>query len=129
MAATRNDVRVRDEVEYTSDRPVYMPATDIIETEDKVLIYANMPGVVEKDIEVSLEDKVLSIAGSQLVAEPEGYEQIGAGPTAGVFKRTFKLNTDIDRDKITAETKNGVLKLVLPKSEAVKPHRIAVKAG
>ena len=115
--------------EEAFDRPVYIPETDIYEDNDYIYVVSNLPGVPEKDIEVSLDNKVLSFSGAQQERIKEGYEKIGRGETVGLFKRSFKMDADINTDKITAQIKDGVLKILLPKSDDVKPRKIKVKAG
>lgn len=112
--------------EPTRDLPVYIPAADIYEKPDAILVMCDMPGVDEKHIEVSLEDDVLTLAGEQLIAEPQGYERIYRSRRPGLFRRSFTLHSEIDRTKINARVKQGVLSLVLPKSKKAQPKKIAV---
>lgn len=119
----------KQEVETTFDKPIYIPETDIYEEEDHIFVIANIPGVDEKAIDISLDNKVLTFTATQQDHNMKGYEQIGISEPTGVFKRSFSIETDIDQDKITAEVKDGVLKIKLPKAEALKPHKITVKAG
>lgn len=123
------EVNMNSVAEEAFDKPVYIPETDIYEDSDNIFVISNIPGVSQKDIDVSLENKVLSFCGTQQERLKEGYEQVGASESAGVFKRSFKIETDIDQGKISALVKNGVLQITLPKAEALKPRQIIVKAG
>jgi len=115
--------------ELAQDRPVYVPATDIHEKPDALLVVCDMPGVDEKRVDVSLEDDVLTITGEQDARAPERHEALHQGYGTGVFRRSFTLTADIDTARIEAKLAHGVLRVVLPKSERAKPRRIAVQAG
>lgn len=115
--------------EEAFDRPMYIPETDIYEDIDSIYVVANIPGVPEDGVEVSLDNKVLSFSGVQQERIKEGYERVGYGESVGLFKRSFKIEADIDTNAISAEIKDGVLKILLPKSEEIKPRTIEVKAG
>ncbi|WP_375565822.1 Hsp20/alpha crystallin family protein [Oceaniradius stylonematis] len=121
------------EIEPTSGngtrRPLYRPATDIFETDDHVVLVADMPGVGPDDIDVTLERRVLTIRGQAHPPAPEGYRQAYGEYSTGDYERVFTLSDDIDQDDIRASTTNGVLRLELPKAASAKPKRIEVKAA
>lgn len=106
----------------------YSPRVDIIETEGELLLLADLPGVKESDVDIRFENGELTLharrAAASIPAEPLLWES-----QAGDFFRTFRITERIDASKISADLKNGVLTLHLPKVEAVKPRKIAVKAG
>lgn len=110
-------------------RAVHRPATDIFETDDQVVLVADMPGVGPGDVEVTLERRVLTIRGYANPAAPEGYRQVYGEYGTGDYERVFTLTEDIDQDDIRATTGNGVLRLELPKAASAKPRRIEVKAA
>lgn len=114
-------------VELTQDRPVFLPPTDIYEREDAVLVVCDMPGVDDKHVDVMLEDDVLTLTGSQEAQEPSPHELLYRGHWPGVFRRSFTLTTEVDRAKIKARIRHGVLEVVLPKAEAAQPKRIKVE--
>lgn len=118
-----------DKPEMTRNDPVYSPATDIYEKDDAVLVLCDMPGVDEKDVEVTLEDGVLSINGRQSLPEPEQAELLYRGFQPGLFHREFSVTSEIAHDKIVARLTHGVLNITLPKAEAAKPRRITVQTG
>jgi len=114
-------------VERTSSRPVFVPPTDIYETEDSIVLLADMPGVDEKSVDIRLEKGALTIMGQ---VEPEEYED--ARPQyveyrVGDYERAFTLSDEVDSEGISASLKDGVLRLELKKKEEVKPRRITVK--
>jgi HSP20 family molecular chaperone IbpA len=116
-------------VEMTQDRPVYVPSADIYEDGNAVTVYADMPGVNEKNVDITLEDDVLTIIGHQDAQGPDNMELVYQGYTPGIYRRSFTLGVAVDRKKISAKIKNGVLTLVLPKAAEAKPRKISVSAG
>ncbi|HHJ17426.1 MAG TPA: Hsp20/alpha crystallin family protein [Gammaproteobacteria bacterium] len=110
----------------TSD---WVPAVDIKEEDDRFVIHADVPGVDPKDIEVNMEDGVLSIKGerqSETTDEREGYKRVER--VRGSFFRRFSLPDTANADAISARSKNGVLEVVIPKQEKVLPKRIQVES-
>lgn len=117
------------ETERTTARKVFIPRVDICETKDAIVLLADVPGVDEKSIDITLEKSVLTLLGR---VEPETHEGYRAGHVeyeAGDYERAFTLSDEIDRDRIEASVKNGVLKLTLPKAEPVKLRKINVKSA
>ncbi|RLB42278.1 MAG: Hsp20/alpha crystallin family protein [Deltaproteobacteria bacterium] len=114
--------------ETTQTRPVFVPAVDIYETDDSLVLLADMPGVSNEGVEIHLEDNELTIRG-KVGEEPAQWNPIYTEYRSGDYYRSFTLSSVIDQDKIEATMKNGVLKVVLPKAEAAKPRKIEVKAG
>jgi len=105
----------------------WAPAVDIKEDTDKFVIQADIPGVKPEDIEISMEAGVLTVKGekkSEAKTEKEGYKRVER--TFGSFYRRFSLPDSANGDAINASCKNGVLEIVIPKREAVKPRRINV---
>jgi len=115
--------------EMTQDRPVYIPTADIYESEHDITVYADMPGVNDKNVNITMEDDVLTLIGHQNDDASDDMELLYRGYRPGIFRRTFTLGTAINRQKIDAKIKNGVLTLTLPKSEEAKPRKITVNAG
>lgn len=110
-------------------RTVYRPATDIFETDDSVVVEAEMPGVSRDNIDITLENRVLTIRGEAVVHERQGWRPVYGEYGEGDYERVFTLSEDIDREKIDASFRNGVLRLELPKAESVKSRKISVKAA
>jgi HSP20 family protein len=106
----------------------WMPSVDIQEEDDKFIINADIPGVDPKDIEVSMDQGMLSIQGERKTeskTEKNGYRR--AECSYGLFNRRFSLPMSANPDKITAKGKNGVLQISIEKRETTKPKRIQVK--
>jgi len=115
-------------VERTRDNPAYTPRFDILENEDELVLYGDLPGVDPKDLDIRFENRELTVFGkvAPRLSQCRGlYTEYGVGD----FHRTFAVGEMIDSDKISAELANGVLTVHLPKAEAVKPRRINVKSG
>jgi len=109
------------------DRDHFSPAADVRETKEGYAIDLDLPGLTEKDVEVMLEGRHLTIRGerkpvaeAQFVRRERGF---------GFFERIFRLPDDVDNERIEAKAKDGVLTLHLPKAEASKPRSISVVNG
>lgn len=106
------------------------PAVDIFETDNNVVIKAELPGMNAKDIDVKLENNVLMLKGErhfEKETKEENYHRVER--EYGVFSRSFSLPTAVNGDKVTAEYKDGVLTILLPKKEEVKPKPIKIAAA
>lgn len=123
------EIAKQDEKNIEKTRELYeaMPAVDIYENEDEILVHADMPGVVKENISVDIDNGTLSISGvRQLKTEgPATYEEFSDVE----YVRSFSVPQTIDVEKVEAELKNGVLRLHLPKSEAAKPRQIEIKTA
>lgn len=108
-------------------RPLFQPRTDIYETEDGVVVLADMPGVAADGVDITLERRLLTIRGRAPAPEHDRYRQIHAEYGVGDYERSFTVSEDIDRDRIKATQKDGVLILMLPKAEQAKAKKIAVQ--
>ena len=115
-------------VERTHDRPIYAPRVDVIETEDALEILADMPGVTKGSVEVTLEQRVLSIRGRADLALPEELAPLYLEYRPGDYERAFTLSDAVDPAGIEARVKDGVLQLRLPKAGPAKRQRVEVKA-
>lgn len=109
--------------------PVVKPAVNLYEREHEVVITADMPGVSEKDVDITVEKHVLTLTGKSTWTEPEECEQRYREFARVEFRRVFSLTSDLDAENIKAVMKNGVLTVTVPKSEPAKPRRIAVQAA
>lgn len=107
---------------------VFIPAVDIFETPEALVLVADMPGVSGDKITLDLKENLLKITGE--VGPPPDKEIILAQEYAiGDYHREFQVGDLIDKNKIEATVKNGVLTLTLPKAEKAKPRRIEVQSG
>lgn len=113
--------------EPDSGRP-WSPAVDIFETDNELVLQADLPDVEQKDIDVRVENQTLTISGERKFekdAGTKGYHRIER--SYGKFTRSFAVPPVFDTENITAEYKNGVLRVALPKKEAAKPRQIKVE--
>lgn len=134
MAETVTEVQKKEadtpqQGERTRQRMVYTPSVDIIERKDDIVVMADMPGSDEKSVDITLEKNVLTIYGKVESEIPKNHRLYMSEYGVGDYHRVFNLTNEIDRDKIQATVKNGVLKLILPKAETVKTKKIEVKAA
>lgn len=107
----------------------FTPRVDIYESKDSLSLLADMPGVDEKTVDVELEKNILTITGRVEGQAVHDATMLYSEYETGDYERVFTLSDEIDRDKIVATVKNGVLSLCLPKAEKVKPKKIAIKAA
>jgi HSP20 family protein len=126
--AERVPVAQPEGAERTRDRPVYVPQVDIVETEDALEIFADMPGVTRDTAEVTLEQRVLRIHGRAEVPLPEGLAPLYLEYQPGDYERAFTLSGAVDPSGIEARVRAGVLHLKLPKAGPAKQQRIEIRA-
>jgi HSP20 family molecular chaperone IbpA len=107
----------------------FVPRVDIYETKESIFLIADMPGVDEKTVEVELEKNILTITGWTDEGKIKDHSLLFSEYETGDYERSFTLSDEIDREKINASVKQGVLLLELPKAEKVKPKKIAIKAA
>ena len=116
-------------VERTRARKAYVPRADIFETKDAVVVVADMPGVDENSIDITLEKGVLSINGFVEQDQADNYSLAYAEYEVGDYFRRFTLSNEVDQENIQASVKNGVLRLHLPKAGPAQAKKISVKAA
>jgi HSP20 family molecular chaperone IbpA len=113
-------------VERTRGGLTYSPRIDIWETDNELVLYADLPGVAPEDVDIQFENRELRIHG-KVAPRHEKIQFLYGEYGIGDFYRTFTIGEAVDTEKISAELHHGVLVLHLPKTEAVKPRRIEVK--
>lgn len=113
-------------LERTRAGATYTPRFDILENENELLLLGDLPGVAKEDLDLRFEKNELAIYG-KAPPRQENVEYLYSEYGVGDFYRAFTIGEAIDAANISAELKNGVLTIHLPKTEAVKPRRIAVK--
>ncbi|MBF0205918.1 MAG: Hsp20/alpha crystallin family protein [Oligoflexia bacterium] len=125
------EVKDKKELEITSEKTysckVYVPDTDIYENDKEIILAVDIPGVNKNDVKIQLENSILSIDAK---VRPQDYDKLRplySEYNVGHFYREFRMGEMIEKDKIDASVKNGVLKLTLPKIEKLKPKQIAVR--
>jgi HSP20 family molecular chaperone IbpA len=129
MEVEKEEVTAAEGTERTRECACFVPRADIYEVEDQIVIVADVPGVDESSVEITLEKNILTINAFIEPVEMEGFTPVFAEYEVGDYQRSFKLSNEIDSDKIKATIKDGVLRLYLPKAAAAQARKISVKAG
>jgi HSP20 family protein len=129
LEAEKQEVTTVEGTERTHTRRVYVPRVDIYETDEAITMLADMPGVDEKAVDITLDKNVLTINGEVETARPDTYSLAYAEYEVGDYTRSFTLSNEIDQDKIEAGVKNGVLRLTLPKAGPAQTRKITIKVG
>jgi len=130
--ATQQEVQVQQKREVekkqesTIPARVFVPAADIFETEQALTVILEMPGVSKDSVDVSVETDVLTIEGRVDFSNYDGLQPLYTEYNVGNYARSFQLSSKIEQDRISAELKDGVMMLVLPKAEKAKPRKINV---
>jgi HSP20 family protein len=132
MAHEQKDIERRESMPERMEgrEPLLIPATDIYEREDALVIMADMPGADESTVDLNIDRNVLTVRGHCACEAPVDhdctYSEYSCG---GQYERSFTLSGQIDTGRIEATVRDGVLKVILPKAEEAKPRRIEVKGG
>ena len=130
MAETTVPTTTHEEsaVPATRDESRYLvPPVDIYETEDQLTVIADLPGVSKENVDIRVENNVLTIKGA--VDRESPGESLYREFDLARYYRQFQLSDEVDVEKISAECKNGVLTIVLPKRESSKPKQVEVKVA
>ena len=120
-ATGEKSLATRDETRYL------VPPVDIFETNEALTVVVDLPGVGKDNVDVRVEESVLTIKG-KADYEPPSNPLLGEFNLHGYY-RQFQLSDEVDQSRISAESKNGVLTILLPKAEKSKPRQIKVKLG
>ena len=108
----------------------FMPSFDVKETPDAYQFRADLPGILEAELEISLKGSRLTVAGKRDEESMKEGERIHLSERShGSFSRTFTLPEDVEGEKVVAELRNGVLTLMVPKRPEVRPRKINVSLG
>ncbi|GAB61041.1 MAG: Hsp20/alpha crystallin family protein [Candidatus Jettenia sp.] len=109
---------------------MWLPPIDLSETNDKITVKAEIPGIDPKDIDISIQENTLFLKGEKREEKEEkGKNYYRIERQYGSFSRSVVLPATVDTDKVTAECKNGVLEITLQKKEEVKPKQISIKVS
>jgi HSP20 family protein len=115
------------EQERTKTGKTYIPRVDIYEKKNAMVLLADMPGVDGNAVDVTLDKNVLTIRGRVEPQVPKDHSIFYAEYETGDYERAFTITDEIDRTRIEAQVKNGVLRLTLPKAEEAQVKKISVK--
>jgi HSP20 family protein len=117
---------VEKQEEQTTPARTFLATADIFETASALTVVLEMPGVNKDAVDISIKDDVLTVSGRLDFSKYEGLQPIYTEYNIGNYRRSFALSNKIDQDKISAEIRDGVLTLILPKAEEAKPRRIKI---
>jgi HSP20 family protein len=117
---------VEKKQESTIPTRAFVPTADIFETEQALSVILEMPGVEKDNVDISVENDTLTIQGRIDYSKYEGLQPVYTEYNVGHYVRTFQISSKIEQGRISAELKDGVMKLVLPKAEKAKPRKIKV---
>lgn len=107
----------------------WSPPLDVYQDKDSFTVVIDLPGLKKENIEISLREQNLTVSGERPIEESTGEAGFRAERFYGTFQRTVQLPTQVDPNTVKASYQNGILKVVLPKSEAAKPKQIAVSVN
>jgi len=114
-------------LDVARDAGQWAPPVDIKETDDALLVQAELPGIEKKDVRLEVKDGVLTLSGERRYEKDVKEENVHRVERAyGQFSRSFSLPRNVDADKVEATMKDGILKVTLPKRESAKPKEIAI---
>jgi len=112
--------------ESTTPTRAFVPSADIYESENALTVVLEMPGVSKEDIDVGIEDGVLTVEAGIDFSKYDDLQPVYSEYNVGPFRRTFRISSQIDQNGINAKLQDGIITLELPKAEAAKPRRIQV---
>jgi HSP20 family protein len=108
----------------------WIPAMDLVEAGDELVLRADLPGMVEDDVSIEIKDSVLTVSGARRSEhEEEGESFYRAERAFGGFSRSLTLPDGVEPDAVTAKFTNGVLEVRVPKPQERKPHRVEIGGG
>ena len=108
------------------ERYIFTPPIDIYETDEGLVLEADLPGVTSETLELQVQDNKLTLFGRVVRQAPENAVQLHEEYGVGDYLRSFILSDEVDYDRISAKLTNGVLRVVLPKATKAKPRRIEI---
>ncbi|MEF8711525.1 MAG: Hsp20/alpha crystallin family protein [Candidatus Accumulibacter propinquus] len=112
--------------ETTADEAALLPPVDVVEDASGITLYADLPGVPKEKLNLHVEADTLTIEG-EIDLEMPGVEASHAEVSLPRYRRVFTLSKELDASKVSAEFRNGVLKLAIPKAEHAQPRKVEVK--
>jgi HSP20 family protein len=115
---------VEKKQETTVPSRAFLPVTDIFETDQALTVVLEMPGVSKDNVDISVENDILTIEGRIDYSKYEGLQPVYTEYNVGHYVRSFQISSKIEQSGISAELKDGVITLVLPKAETAKPRKI-----
>jgi HSP20 family molecular chaperone IbpA len=130
--AENQELQVREKREVDTSREAtkptraFVPSADIYESENTLTVVLEMPGVSKENVDVNVEDGVLTVEGRIEFSQYERLQPVYSEYNVGPYRRSFQISNQIDHSKIAAQMRDGIMTLELPKVETAKPRRIQV---
>ena len=130
--AENQELQVREKREVDTSREAtrptraFVPSADIYESETALTVVLEMPGVSKENVDVNVEDGVLTVEGRIEFSKYERLQPVYSEYNVGPYRRSFQISNQIDHSKIAAQMRDGIMILELPKVETAKPRRIQV---
>ena len=124
-----NDTNVETRETPAREQPALLPPVDVVEDPSGITLYADLPGVPKDRLNLRIEADTLTLEGEVALPTPEGLQPSHVEVQLPRYRRVFALSKELDPAKISAELKNGVLTLRIPRAEHLKPRRIEVQVA
>lgn len=125
----RENASSQAQQQQREEQAALMPPVDVVENSTGIVLYADLPGVSKESLNLRVESDTLTIEGDVGIATPEGMQASHAEVRLPRYRRVFSLSKELDVEKVSAELRNGVLKLSIPKAEHAQPRKIAIKVN
>ena len=119
----------REQSSQAAEQPALLPPVDVIEDAEGITVYADLPGVPKERLDVHIDGEVLVIEGEMGLEMPQEMEATHVEVSLPRYRRVFTLSRELDPERMSAELKQGVLKVRIHKAEHAKPRRIEVSGG
>jgi len=123
---TQSSQTRREQSSQASEQPALLPPVDVIEDGEGITVYADLPGVTKERLDVHIDGEVLVIEGDMGLEMPQAMEATHVEVSLPRYRRVFTLSRELDPERMSAELKQGVLKVRIHKAEHAKPRRIQV---
>ena len=130
--AKKQELQIQEKREVDASREstrptrAFIPSADIYESENALTVVLEIPGVSKDNVDVNIEDGVLTVDARIDFTKYEGLQPVYSEYNVGPYRRSFQISSQIDHSKIAAQMQNGIMTLELPKAETAKPRRIQV---
>ena len=124
-----DETNVLRQSQAAREEATLLPPVDVFEDATGITLYADLPGVSKDRLNLHVDADTLTIEGEMSIEMPQGMEATHAEVSVPRFRRVFTLSKELDTEKLSAELKQGVLKLRIQKAEHAKPRRIPVQAA
>jgi HSP20 family molecular chaperone IbpA len=124
-----SDTNVETRETPAREQPALLPPVDVVEDPSGITLYADLPGVPKDKLNLRIEADTLTLEGEVSLPTPEGLQPSHVEVQLPRYRRVFALSKELDPAKISAELKNGVLKLRIPRAEHLQPRRIEVQVA